>query len=286
MESKPATVLSAEQLAALANEAFKGYIGNIVSFTAETLNKWLNDNFVSLPLSHIFFSPDNPEEPIAFGLIATHDARPGKSRLGAMGVVPAFQGKGVGSRALTTIIEAERSRGVSVFELECIKQNTRGVQMYKRAGFEIHRELVGWQRDAPENDEFQNNPELEACSFDDVDKIVKTHGATDLPWQAWGFTQDSKAQRAYRLDNAYCVISNPEDDEKDTVRMQCLIVDPSARGRGEASQLIKALMGRYPTKKWAAGAIFPKEYGEQIAEKLGFSGLDMYQYQMYLKLDQ
>ncbi|GJN76401.1 acetyltransferase, gnat family [Purpureocillium lilacinum] len=285
MESKPATVLSTEQLTTLANEAFKGYIGNLVSFTPEALTKWLNDSFISLPLSHIFFSPENPDEPIAFGLIATHDGRPGKSRLGAMGVVPAFQGKGVGGRALTTIIEAERRRGVSLFELECIKQNTRGVQMYKRAGFEVHRELVGWQRDAPASGEFQDSSELTSCSFEDVDKVVKTHGADDLPWQAWGFTQDSKAQRAFRLGDAYCVISNPEDDEKDTVRMQCLIVDPSSRGKGEASQLIKALMGRYPTKKWAAGAIFPKEYGANIASKLGFSQPDMYQYQMYLKLD-
>ncbi|KAJ6440603.1 acetyltransferase, gnat family [Purpureocillium lavendulum] len=288
MESKAATVLSIEQLATLANDAFTGYIGNLVSFTGETLTKWLQNNFISLPLSHVFFSPDNPDEPIAFGLIALDDARPGKSRLGAMGVVPAFQGKGVGGRALTTIIDAERRRGVSLFELEVIQQNTRGVQLYKRAGFTVHRELLGWQRDAPGSDEFRDSSsELKSCSFEDVDKLVKEHGATDLPWQAWGFVKNAhaKTHRAFQLGNAYCVVSNPEDDEKDTVGLQSLIVAPSSRGKGEASQLIKALMTRYPTKKWMASPIFPKEYGDKIAAALGFSTTSLTQYQMYLKLD-
>jgi ribosomal protein S18 acetylase RimI-like enzyme len=285
MESKPVSELSAEQLASLFNEAFKGYIGVNVSFTAETLTRWLADNFISLPLSHVFFSPSDPKEPIAFGLIATRPDKPRESRLGAMGVVPAFKGRGIGSRALGTIIAAERARGVSVLELEVIQKNDPAVNLYQRSGFAVTRELVGWQRDPPAPGEFETDAELQPCSFEEVDTLVKTHGADDLPWQAWGFRKSSDTARAFKLGQAYCVVTNPEDEQSDTVNMRSLIVAPGSRGKGDATRLIKAMMGRFPGKKWAAGPVFPKEYGIKIAKQLGFEAMEIAQYQMRLYLE-
>jgi ribosomal protein S18 acetylase RimI-like enzyme len=285
MEAKPASELSAAELANLFNEAFKGYIGREVAFTADTVTKWLTNNFISLPLSQVFFSPSDQTEPIAFGLIATRPDKPLESRLGAMGVIPAFKGKGIGSQALGAIIEAERKRGVSVLELEVIQTNTAAVNLYKRFGFVNIRELVGWQRNPPTPGEFDTNVELKPCSVKEVDDLVKIHGSNDLPWQIWGFSMNAGTSHAYQLGNAYSVITDPEDADKDTVRLQSLIVEPAVRGKGDATKLIKAVMAKFPGKKWAIDPIFPKEYSDNIAKHLGFEEMTLKQYQMRRSLN-
>lgn len=283
MQSRPLSELSSGQLADLFNRSFEDYIGTLVNFNAETVVPYMAENFLSAPDSHAFYTDEDPNDPIGFAAIAVRPDKPTETRLLGMGITKNARGKGVGPKALKIAFDAERARGMKVVGFECIQQNAPGVKMYTKAGCVITRELLGWQH-TPKEGEFSTDAELEPCTFDEVDVLVKTHGAADLPWQAWGFSKSPKTHRAFKLGNAYCVVSDPEDKEKDMVKLACLIVDPQSRRKGEATRLVKAMMARFPGKKWMAPPIFPKEYGEAIAAKLGFEETHLTQYQFEFKL--
>lgn len=286
MESKPASDLQPAELAALVNLGFTGYMGRKVEFSPEELTLYCSNNFISLPRSHVFFLKSDPSVAVAFGLIAAREDKPKEVRLASMAVIPSAKGKGIGSQALAIIIEAEKTRGTSVFELEAIQTNTPAVNLYKRAGFSIHRELLGWERDIITANQPDSSTEpLQECSISDVDALVKAHGSDDLPWQIWGFSRGIAAARAFKLDHAYCVISDPDDEKNDTISMKSLIVEPNWRSQGQARNLIQALMSRFPNKKWFATPLFPKEYAESLAKTMGFSNTALNQYQMRMKLD-
>ena len=291
MESKSASLLSDTELAELVNHSFEGYMGSPVSHTGESLVKWCAANYVDLPLSYIFYLPDESStKPVGFGVMGIREDKPTHSRLVAMGVVPESQGKRVGGRALAKIIEGERERGMEVLELEVINSNERGVKLYKSAGFEIVRELVGWEKNAavssPEGAEDVAGllSELRECSVEDVDVLVKPSCAEDLAWQAWGFARSVSPQRAFTLnEEAYCVISVPEQEDQ-AITITCLFVKPESRGKGASVRLARAMEAKFPGRKWWLKPIFPREYGEKLAKATGFTELGVGEYQMRLKL--
>ncbi|KAF7553400.1 hypothetical protein G7Z17_g3681 [Cylindrodendrum hubeiense] len=252
MNSKPATAVSPVQLATVFNAAFTNYIGNEVNFTENSVVTWCADNYVSLELSHIFFPSPDSTEPVAFGLIAIRDDKPKESRLAGMGVVPTYRGKGTGYQVLEMIISAERKRGICVLELECIRQNEPALRLYKRVGFSVLRELVGWEKDMTSVTETRLVAGLTTCTIEELDKLVKMHGATDLSWQAWGFSRLPGTERVFKLGHAYCAISNPDNVEDDKIKMTSLFVEPEWRGKGEARRLAEAMIAKYPGKIWVS----------------------------------
>ncbi|KAL6862796.1 hypothetical protein ACO1O0_003034 [Amphichorda felina] len=287
MECRPASSLPAAQIAQLFNSSFTGYIAGDVNFTAETFTAWAETNLVNLPRSYVFFDPSiSADGPIAFGLIALREDQPRLSRLGTMGVAPIAQGKGVGTRALAMIVEREREAGQEELELECIQTNTRALAMYRRIGFKEMRELPGWEHEAVPagSDEFRDDPALEEVTVAEVDALVKKHGAADMPWQVYFMSRLSIAQRAFRLGHAWCVTTDPEDKEKNEIKIASLIVEPEWRGQGEATRLARAMMGRFRGKKWCAPGVIPAEYGDGLAKKVGAVRPKIGQFQMRLKL--
>lgn len=179
---------------------------------------------------------------------------------------------------------AEKAQGIKILELECIQQNTPALKLYQRAGFETMRELLGWERDVPQPQEFSPDDAIEECSIAEVDELVKKYGAKDLSWQAWGFSRLPHADRGFKLGHAYCVVSDPDDEKSDTIKLWSLIVEPQHRGNGEAKRLAKAMMGKYTGKKWGVNPIFAKEYGDKLAQELGFSETKLTEYQMRLDI--
>ncbi|KAL2210554.1 hypothetical protein CC79DRAFT_1365946 [Sarocladium strictum] len=283
MYSVPATEYSFATLANLVNTAFEGYIGTVISCNAKDLEQWFPANYVAPAISHIihFSEPAETKEPVAFGVLSARDDRPGEIRLTSMGVIPAFQGKGTGSKALQLVIDAERKRGTRLLELECIQQNERGVKLYTRAGFTKHRELWGWQKTAASSAAPVQNPDLQQCSVEEVDAILSAHAAPDLPWQARGMVK--LAGVGYRLGHAYCALQEPKDGS-DTVFVMCLIVEPEWRRKGEGRRLAEAILAKYPDKKIVAKPQFPRENGEEFAKALGAEVIELKQYQMRLEL--
>lgn len=284
MESHPATTVSLAQLAEVFNDSFADYSGGPVNFNADTLAEWISNNFISLPRSHVLLSRDDSSKPIAFGFIALRDDKPGESRIPMLGVVPSARG-GTGSRLVEQMIRGEKANGVKVIWLECLQDHALAVNLYRRKGFTIHQELPGWQRDALLPHELVSDPDLQVCTVEEIDALVKQYGAKDLPWQAWGFRLrcGPSGGQAFRLGHAYCVVSNPDDVDEEIV-VHSLILPPEWRGKGEATRLAKAVMSTFPGKKWQVYPLFPKEYTEAIAKKLGFKQ-DEIQYQMKLSLD-
>lgn len=247
----------------------------------------------------------------------------GHARLAGLGVVPLFRGRGIGWLALEMVIAGLREKGMTLLELECVKSNHHGMSLYRSAGFSIVRELTGWDRvdevtfqkeeaqkrwkrqqeledaglpqdaDGSSNNNKEKEEEepevrerLQECPIQEIMALVNEHGAEDLPWQAWGFHRSPTPQRAFHVNReAYCVIAAPQAGEK-AYSISCVFVPPEHRGKGAAVRLAKAMFAHFPHWCWVTYGIFPREYVEKLAARIGFTEKTSRQhYQMRLKLD-
>ncbi len=286
MELKPAHSLTLEELAALFNLAFTDYVGGNIHFTGSTLARFLARDNVDLDLSQIILSDG---QPVGFGFI---ERQGWSSRLAAFGIVPAASGMGLGKEAMTRLIAQARQRGDHQFELEVIEQNTRGVRLYEGVGFQRVRRLVGYDGKPlpppvnpplPEGEGSGVRANLQPIDILAVARLIVQHGAADLPWSLAGTTiaRHSPPDLAYRLDQAYIVISNPEAQ---TIAIRALIVPPEQRRQGQATRLLNALFTRYPDKHWVISAVCPEEIGAELFAHFGFERQPISQFQMRLKL--
>ena len=301
MEIKPASVLSIDEVAKLANIAFEGYDGVGRHHTGETLTTWINRHFITLERSYVFYDTSVSAEPVAFALMAVRPDKPRHVRLGAMGAV--IRGQGHGYKALKMVEQEERKRGMEVIELECMHNNPAGLRLYTKGGYTILRELPGWETGVV--DGFADDERLEELSLQEVQRVLKEQiDGEDVPWQLWDFATQPFAHRGFKLGEAYCAISDPEppspkedtsksDDAEDkkegdaeapTIKLASLFTLPSSRGQGQATRLAEAVMGRFPGHKWYAPAVFPREYGEGLSRKFGATELRTMLLQMRLQL--
>lgn len=285
-----------EQLAECSNDAFANYIGGPIVFTPEDLAAYLPINGIQLARSPIMYDTDT-NRPIGFAFMAYRDDLPTEARLGGMGVVADWVGKGVGTKLLTAVIDATRSDGIKTIWLEVFQQNAPAVKLYTRFGFEIVRPLVGWEKPAAAADDTDAAPQqqqqqlpsqdLEETTPAEVLALVRKHAAEDLPWQLWsqfGLTKKPLKSRVFRLGQAYCAVTDPEDESKNTASLQALIVEPEARGRGQGTALLRAVLEKFPGKAWQVPRTVPQEYGDVIAQRLGFTLYTLNQYQMRLRI--
>lgn len=276
MEFKPASSISPEHFCIIFNDTFSNYIHGPIVFSPATLAQWIARENIDLELSKLFVQNGTP---IGFGLISRHgDA----IRLASFGVVPAAVEKGVGTLGLAHLVKEARERGDSTFELEAIEQNARAIRLYSRAGFAVMRRLFGWEAVSPPA-KAGADARLQAIPIPEAAAIVSQYASPDLPWQAAGFNiiRREAPDIAYRLDDAYVVISNPYADD---IRVFTLIVVPEKRRQGQAARLAEALFARHPGKNWKLNTIFPEDYGGDLGEKLGFKKLALNQVQMRLLL--
>lgn len=120
--------------------------------------------------------------------------------------------------------------------------------------------------------------DIEEIDIRDLARQVTYHGLKDLPWQLSGTTiiQHTPPSRAFRLNDAYCLISNP--DALDVV-ISSVLVKARSRGAGLSAVLMRALFARFPNKIWRVPAIFPEEMGI-IFEQVGMTRETLSQWQM------
>ncbi len=67
-----------------------------------------------------------------------------------MGIVVNARNSGVGTWAMEQLIEEAKARGEKQMLLEVIEQNTAGVKLYEKVGFEKVRRLVGYKIENPQ----------------------------------------------------------------------------------------------------------------------------------------
>ena len=282
MECRSASTTTVEELASLFTRAFKGYIAGDLSFTGEQLAKYAAANGVSFERSYIFTSPADPSTIAAFSFTAVRPDKPTHMRVAGFGVIPECKGQGVGSQAVRMVIEEERKRGTTVMELEAITTNDAAVKLYSKFGFATIRQLWGWERGPMELEE---DAELQECSLVEVDDAVKSFGDRNSAWQTWPIALDDATKerfKGFKLGNAFISVSDPGHEKNDgsIVKLRSLVVEPESRRKGHATRLIKAVMAKFPGKKYAAMPFFAKEYGDMLGPKLGFTPMSLAEYQM------
>ena len=269
---KPSHEFTIPFLADLMTRSFEGYFVP-VNITDIILLTMLRRDGVDLTSSRVIMK-DN--EPSGLALIAR---RGWTSRLAAMGIVSTARNGGTGTWAMQQLIAEAEARGEKEMLLEVIEQNTAGVKLYEKVGFTKVRRLVGYRL---ENPQVESNEELEEIGIHELAREISYHGLSNLPWQLSGTTiaHHTPPSRAFRLNDAYCLISNPDLTD---VSISSVLVKTDSRGAGQSGVLMRALFARFPNKVWHVSPIFPEEMGI-IFEQVGMTRETLSQWQMSLKL--
>jgi len=265
---KPASEHPIPFLADLMTRSFEGYIIPI-HMSAASLHNMLRLDSIDLTASRVLMKED---EPVGMAMIAR---RGWTSRLAAMGITLNARSNGVGVWAMQQIIEEAKARGEKEMLLEVIEQNTAGVKLYEKVGFRKLRRLAGYKIENPQSD--STHP-LEEIDIREVARQVSYHGIKDLPWQLSGATvmQHTPPSRAFRINDAYCLISNPDAAN---VAIQSMLVKARSRGAGLSEVLMRALFAKFPNKTWHVSPIYPEEMGF-IFEHVGMERDAISQWQM------
>ncbi|HMV29262.1 MAG TPA: GNAT family N-acetyltransferase, partial [Anaerolineales bacterium] len=246
----------------------EGYIVPI-NITDSILHTMMRRDGIDLTSSRVLI---RDEEPIGVAFIAR---RGWTSRLAAFGITSNARNGGVGTWAMEQLLQEARERGEKEMLLEVIEQNTAGVKLYERVGFTKIRRLVGYKL---ENPQVESDVELEEIDIRELARLVAYHGLKDLPWQLSGATvmQHTPPSRAFHVNDAYCLITNPEATD---IAISSVLVKTRSRGAGLSAVLLRALFAKFPNKVWHVSPIYPEEMGV-IFEHVGMQRETLSQWQM------
>lgn len=270
---QPALNWTMPELAEIMTAAFEGYLVP-VQMTAHRMARLLLADGVDLTLSTIAVDDGRPQ---GLGLITR---RGWACRLAGMGVFKGARGRGVGKRLLAHLIEAASARGDREIVLEVIEQNAPAVALYRGAGFETIRRLVGYRLDDPQG---VVDKTLRPVDVREAARALVRHGPADLPWQNAPevFANMGLDFSAFRLDRAHAVVIA----QSEIVVLQSVVVAPEARGQGQATRLLRALMAHFPGRTWRVPITWPHELAPGLFQRLGFEREALSQFQMRLALD-
>lgn len=244
-----------------------------VNISVAGLLAMVRQESVDLQLSRVIL---NNDEPVGVALIAR---RGWTSRLAAMSIIPNARGQGIGARCVHQLLNDARGRGDQAMNLEVIEQNAPAVHLYEKCGFQIQRRLIGFTGQPKIS---ETHLALEQVNVHEVARMLIAHGSDDLPWQLSGesLVTNGPPYIAYRAGASYIALSNPDAP---TLVVRAMVTLPDARRQGRATQLLRAMMTRYPDKAWRVSTIFPEELGG-LFEKIGLTRDALSQWQMQINL--
>ena len=255
----------------LLNEGFSDYLVPI-QFSLPVFLNMARTESVDFNQSRVIFSD---EKAVGVALLAR---RGWTSRLAAMSIIPASRGSGVGRAAMNILLDEASGRGDRSMVLEVIETNAPAVRLYTSCGFKTQRRLVSFEGSFPLKDPVEKYADLREVDIRFVAGLVTMYGLDDLPWQVSGesLAQSNPPGRAYQMEDAYIVISNPGADR---IVIRSIVVKPGSRAQGQAKRLIKAVMAKHPGERWYVLALCPDEIGG-LFENLGFQRDALSQLQM------
>jgi ribosomal protein S18 acetylase RimI-like enzyme len=121
-------------------EAFSDYLVDMSSVTEEMLLLRNAKNNVDLDLSPGVFEGDRM---VAFTLIGLGEWEGAPAAFDSgTGIIPDYRGQGLAKGMMDHALPELRERGVSRFLLEVIRENYPAIRAYRKAGFEITRQLA------------------------------------------------------------------------------------------------------------------------------------------------
>lgn len=260
----------------------------------ELMNLGFSDYFVPIQLTLPLYLNMSRVESVDFNIsrviylddkavgVALLARRGWTSRLAAMSIPPASRGRGVGRAAMNLLLAEASSRGDHSMTLEVIENNTPAARLYKSCGFKTQRRLVSYEGLFPAENVAGNFSELIEVDIREAAALVTAYGLSELPWQVSGesLVQSNPPNKAYQMDGAYIVISNPDAER---IAIRSILVKPESRGQGQASRLIQTVMRKHPRKKWFVPGLCPEELGG-LFETLGFKRDNLSQLQMKVGL--
>ena len=268
-ETRPASDYPLPDLVSYLNLGFENYLVPIHLDLPYFLTMLRKDG-TDLTASRVLIADGTPA---GIALIAR---RGWTSRLAAMGISPEWRGRGMGTWFMDELLREARERGEHGMVLEVIEQNEPAVALYKRAGFETVRRLVGLiRRDAQEPNAAD---QLEEVDLREMAHLVWTHGLPNLPWQisAESIAQMNPPARTFRDGPAYVAISNPEAEH---VVVWSLLVMPEARGNHLGARMLRNIVAQFPGKTWHVPAVCPEEFGGTF-QQADFERESLAQWQM------
>jgi len=214
--------------------------------------------------------------PLGLALIAR---RGRNSRVAAMGVAVEARGSGVARALLERVIADARERRDHTLILECIASNERALQLYRRAGFQPIRRLVGWRAGALA-------PETQPIVEVDPRELGRLLARSDdgkLPWQLapetlLGLTAPT---RGWTIDGTAFAVGSVLEKE---IAIRAVFTRPDRRRGGNAARLIRGLAAVFAPLRLAMAPIAPELLGAELAGHLGLSQHELAQIEMAFSL--
>ena len=246
---------------ATANLLREGFSDYVVPFTLddEALRAWIQHDGMDLESSAAITLDGKG---VGAALV---ESRGKASRLAAMALLPEARGKGVGGLTMDRLLDRVRRRGYRTMELEVIEGNRPAIRLYRSCGFHKMRRLLSFVAEDPQA---KATGSLEPVDVADMAHLVQIHGLPDLPWQISGqaLIRGGPHSQAFRLDNAYVAVSDPGARE---VHVRSVLVEPQARGQGQAKRVLNAMFATYPERTWHISPLCPEELAG-LFEGIGF----------------
>lgn len=275
IEIRPLLDFGLESAVGLLNRGFTGYFVPIELSLAGFMSMVHVDG-LDLSQSRVIWQG---EQALGVALIAR---RGWTSRLAGMSLIPEARGQGIGTACMVQLLTEARARGDRSMVLEVIEQNIPAVRLYQGCGFRIERKLCSYSGSFPELVNNSNVEKLQEVDIRLAAQAVTTYGLSNLPWQISGesLAQHGPPNKAYALEGAYIVISDPEARR---IAIRGVVVEPQRRNQHKAIQLIRATLEKHPGKVWSVPALCPVEVGG-LFEKAGFQQDTLSQLQMGVNL--
>ncbi|MGY5958583.1 GNAT family N-acetyltransferase [Kosakonia sp. BK9b] len=229
----PALHYSCDQLAAILSDCFEGYSVPFSLPSPLFAQRFIAED-ISFVDSCVWLEGDTP----AAAALVTR--RGESARLAAFAIRPDYRGQGVGRRILPPLMAGLADKGVRQLWLEVLSDNHAGVALYHALGFATVQPLLGFQ--GGEQGAAETAP---LVALDPLSVVRKAVGESypRLPWQVDPLTAVSlPAQACEYRKHAYAVVATPGGKPQ----LRFLYVEPEYRGKGFASEFLRALNQAFP----------------------------------------
>lgn len=262
-----AAEVPADALRVAFNAAFADYLVGPPDLDAEAWPLFLRRQGVNLASSVAATERGAVQ---AFVLVCPIDAQ--RTRIAAMGAVPAARGSGAAAGLLDHVLAQARERGASSCELEVFAQNGRALRLYESRSFVAVAELFGYERAPGAAEPPREAPQ--AVSRAQAIAWLQARAVENLPFQvsAPAVADHPAALVAWRSRGAQLVFVARDETQAAVVSL----VDTEAGQRG-ARNLVQALAAAYPRATLRVPQLQRTDLGGGALAALGWQRLPLHQ---------